>query len=369
MFKTGLFEPIFRRLNSNVRAASVDLDVPPTSQPEPPRPPELDLALKYVSPVKTAWAASLPPDYYREMTSAVGELTEGWFSDLDRAEGYDVFLRDCYIYGRMDQCHSWVMPWIEAAVSDLSQKTVLEIGCGNGSSTAPMALKTRHVHAFDIDAEGLDVARKRCALLGISNVSIFHRDTSWIGAYADDPRTIYDGDVDVIYAFALLEHLMPLERITFLQAAWRYLPVGGHLILVECPNRLHWYDWHSSQMPFADTLPAELAFLYNGASKRSNIWSSVKAKDLGEVAACDREKLYRWGRGVSYHEFVLALGDRFKVTAGPASAHAIGRHDFYGVHGAEWEACLVKVLQSLDPPIAPEFAAPSLDLILTKTTP
>jgi SAM-dependent methyltransferase len=297
----------------------------------------------------------------------VGELTETWFSETDIAEGYDVFLRDCYIYGRMDQCYSWVMPWIEAAIPDLSHKTVLEIGCGNGTSTAPMAMKARHVHAFDITAAELDVARKRCAALGIRNVTIFHRDTSWINAYAKDPHSICDG-VDVIYAYALLEHLTPLERITFLQAAWRHLPLGGHLIIVECPNRLHWLDWHSSQMPFADTLPSEIAFLYNGISKRSNIWSDIKAKDVDQVAACNRERLYRWGRGVSYHEFVLALGyDSFEVTAGPFSPCAIGRHDFYGPHGVEWEACLKKILQSLDPQIAPEFAAPSLDLILTRT--
>src|SRR5262249_25156978 len=142
--------------------------------------------------------------------------------------------------------------------------------------------KAKHVHAFDIDAAGLNVARKRCTALGIDNVSIFQRDTSWIGAYTTDPHSIC-GDVDVIYAYALLEHLMPLERITFLQAAWRHLPVGGHLIVVECPNRLHWFDWHSSQMPFADSLPAELAFLYNGISKRSNIWRSVKAQYVIQV--------------------------------------------------------------------------------------
>jgi hypothetical protein len=65
---------------------------------------------KYSSPEKTAWAASLPDSYYREMAPAIEELTRGWFSATDIAEGYDVYLRDCYLYGRMDQCHSWVMP-------------------------------------------------------------------------------------------------------------------------------------------------------------------------------------------------------------------------------------------------------------------
>ena len=322
---------------------------------------------KYSSPEKTAWAASLPDSYYREMVPAIEELTQDWFSASDIGEGYDVYLRDCYLYGRMDQCHSWVMPWIETAIPALPQKTVLEVGCGNGTSTVPIALKARHVHAFDIDAKSLEVARKRCAALNVANVSIFQRDTGWINDYARDWRTICGDEVDVIYAYALLEHLMPLERITFLEAAWRHLPVGGHLIIVECPNRLFWFDWHSSQMPFADTLPAELAFLYNGISKRAGIWSSVKAQSPGDVAMCDREKLYRWGRGASYHEFLLALGDRFEIAAGPGSPNAIGRHQFYGTHGAEWEACLSKILQGLDPPIDPAFAAPSLDLILTRT--
>lgn len=321
---------------------------------------------KYSSPSKTAWAASLPISYYDEMTTAIDELTDGWFSEADKAEGYDVFLRDCYVYGRMDQCYSWVMPWIEAAIPDLSQRVVLEVGCGNGASTAPIAMKAKHVHAFDIDGASLEVARKRCAALRINNISIFERDTSWIDSYWQDHRSIC-GSVDVIYAYALLEHLMPLERIKFLQAAWRHLPIGGHLIIIECPNRLHWFDWHSSQLAFADALPSEIAFLYNGISDRSNIWPSVKAQDVKQIPECDREQLYRWGRGASYHEFVLALGfDSFRVTAGPSSPCAIGRDDFYGPHGAEWEACLRKVLQSLAPKIPPEFAAPSLDLILTR---
>ena len=324
-------------------------------------------ANKYALPEKTAWAASLPSSYYEAMIPAIDKLTHGWFGPTEVAEGYDVYLRACYVYGRMDQCYSWVMPWIEAAIPELSKKTVLEIGCGNGTSTAPMAMKSRHVYAFDLSADGLEVARTRCATLGVRNVSIFQRDTSWIEAYAKDPRSICDSQIDVIYAYALLEHLMPVERIAFLQAAWMHLAVGGHLILVECPNRLFWYDWHSSQLPFADMLPAELAFLYNGLSKRSGIWPDVKAGALNDIARCDRERLYRWGRGASYHEFILALGDRFKITAGPASPNAIGRQQFYGKHGAEWEVCLAKVLQSLTPPIDAAFAAPSLDLVITKT--
>ena len=295
---------------------------------------------------------------------------DGWFTSKDREEEYDTYVLNNYVYVRMDQCHSHVIPWIEASIGSLSEKTVLEIGCGNGCSTVPMALRAKRVLAFDLDEQSLDIARKRCNLFNLKNVDIFCRDTTWIDQYHQDFHSICGNtEVDIIYAYALLEHLLPLERIKFLQAAWQHLSPGGHLIIFECPNRLFWYDWHSTQMPFADMLPAEIAFLHNGLmSKRSNIGPAIKASTLADVEKCSRDQLYRFGRGVSYHEFVLALGlDNISIVAGPYSKQtAIGRQGFYGDHGYKWEACLIDILESLEPPIPRDFAAPSLDLILKK---
>ena len=322
--------------------------------------------MKHQLPQKTAWAESLPASYFEAMSEVIAESTKGWFTDTDRAEGYDKFLQACFVYGRMDQCMTSVMPWVAAAIPDLANKTALEIGCGNGTSTAPLAMHVRHVRAFDISEEGLIATRKRCDLLGVANVELFYRDTSWIDNYLADPRTLGDTAPDVIFCYALFEHLTPVERIKLLRAAWADLAIGGHFIIVECPNRLHWFDWHSSMLPFADALPKDLALLWYGHSARTSIWQSIRPSSMEELAAVDRSQLYRFGRGASYHEFEIAIGGRFTLTAGPFSPQAINRNNLLG-YDIEWQTALENKLAGLTPPVPRDFAACCLDLVVTKT--
>jgi len=89
------------------------------------------LMIRYELPIKSEWAQTLSPYYLREMGSAVDEFMRGWFSKKDCEEGYDEYLRACYIYGRMDQCMTSVMPWITAAIPNHCALEVLEVGCGS----------------------------------------------------------------------------------------------------------------------------------------------------------------------------------------------------------------------------------------------
>jgi 2-polyprenyl-3-methyl-5-hydroxy-6-metoxy-1,4-benzoquinol methylase len=321
----------------------------------------------YEVPVMSPWALSLSPLYFEEMNSSIYELTKTWFSEKERQEGYDTYLRACYVYGRMDQCMTCVMPWVTAAIPNFRDLTVLEVGCGNGASTVPIALNAKAVRAFDIDENAVEVAAQRCRLLGVSNVEIFVRDTCWIDAYLDTPQTLSKTPPDVVFCYALIEHLTPIERIKFLKAIWADLKVGGHLIVVECPNRLHWFDWHSSMLPFADWLPEDIALLWYSQSDRSSIWPQLKPKSFSELQSMDRSQLYRFGRGASFHEFAVGIGlNHFKVTAGPRSPNAIWRGNMPG-YDEYWEKMLTEKLQAMTPPIDPAFAACCLDLIITKT--
>jgi S-adenosylmethionine-dependent methyltransferase len=78
------------------------------------------------------------------------------------------------------------------------------------------------------------------------------------------------------------------------------------MVVAETPNRLLPWDWHSSRLPFFNQLPDELAIRYVDRSPRADYVAEIQAaRERGEDAAL--MELTRQGRGVSYHEFELAL--------------------------------------------------------------
>ena len=111
--------------------------------------------------------------------------------------------------------------------------------------------------------------------------------------------------------FAVLEHMTWEERCTSLQAAWRVLRSGQHLIVIETPNRLWHTDDHTTDTPFFHWLPDEIAFAYSRFTKRGTYNEIFR-----EISDEARVRFARWGRGVSYHDFVLSLNipeDRLPV--------------------------------------------------------
>jgi len=88
------------------------------------------------------------------------------------------------------------------------------------------------------------------------------------------------------------------ERINSIKLVWDMLKTDGLLVVIDTPNRLHHFDGHSSMLPFYHWLPDEIAIQYSKFSPRT------ACVNIGE----DKMKFIRFGRGVSYHEFEIALG-------------------------------------------------------------
>lgn len=304
----------------------------------------------------------LPDSYFTEMAILVEEVTKTWFSERDLQEGYADYVKARYIFGRMEICEARIIPWLTEIVPHLGN--VLEIGCGNGSATVPLARIATHVHAFDLAADQVAITEKRCRLLGITNVTAFSRPASWIDSYLADTRSVA-GPVDTIVCYALFEHLLPLERIKLLIGAWKHLEVGGRLIVIETPNRLYYFDWHSSQIPFHDQLPPEIAFLWNGFSPRASLPRDLAATSIAAAEAGNVERLYRFGRGASFHEFYTALGpESFRI----ANASILNRREFPHWN-QEYIDVLCRQLAAVSPIPHVAFAQPCLDLIIEKTGP
>jgi S-adenosylmethionine-dependent methyltransferase len=92
------------------------------------------------------------------------------------------------------------------------------------------------------------------------------------------------------------------ERMIALNHTWNMLSKGDLWCIVETPNRLWFYDGHTSLLPFYHWLPDELAFEYSQFSPRQSFREQYR-----EISGETMQHFLRRGRGVSFHEFELTM--------------------------------------------------------------
>jgi 2-polyprenyl-3-methyl-5-hydroxy-6-metoxy-1,4-benzoquinol methylase len=198
--------------------------------------------------------------------------------------------------GRLARQREIYIPWLDS-IHPLKGLRVLEIGCGTGSSTVALAEQGAEVTGIEMEEAALAVARKQCDLYGVQ-AHLIH------GNAADAHETLDIGSYDLIIFFAVLEHMMHIECLSCLNAYWRKMKPGTLLGIIDTPNRLWLYDDHTSQLPFFHWLPGEIAIRYCANSSRRGV-----AELHEDTTAAGMVRLQRWGRGISFHEFELALSN------------------------------------------------------------
>jgi ubiquinone/menaquinone biosynthesis C-methylase UbiE len=238
----------------------------------------------------------------------------GWRSQSNYSS--EVYENDltAHLNGRLESDRRMVVPWLDRA-KHLRNSHILEIGCGTASSTIALAEQGATVVGIDIDQGALAVAKDRCKAYDMK--AEFHVMNA--KGMADAFR---EKSFDFIIFFASLEHMTIAERLAALRDAWQMLPIGGMLVIVETPNRLWYYDGHTSMLPFFHWLPNELAFQYSAFSPRENFRELYREYD-----APSKEHFLRQGRGASFHEFDLAIRPArdLKVVSSQSTFHGI-RH-------------------------------------------
>ena len=263
---------------------------------------------------------------------------EAWFAHPEGA--YD--LQD-HLDGRMDRARLQIVPWVSEQMP-LAGKRILEIGCGTGSSTVAFVEQKALVTAYDLDEKSVVVARAR---LGAHDLEADVRLQS----------TQPEGTFDIILLYAVLEHMTLEERLAAIREAWGKLAPGGLLVVVETPNRLWYYDSHTAMANFFLWLPDDLAMLYASRTPRP------RYEDVTDPIA-----FARWGRGVSFHDFEIALdipcadlpviGSLTPWLRRQTHTHRLGLNDL----GQRWE----RTLKEIQPAMHEGFATEYLDLILRK---
>ncbi|HZP24860.1 MAG TPA: class I SAM-dependent methyltransferase [Terriglobales bacterium] len=261
---------------------------------------------------------------------------------------------ESHIAGRLDVFRTWTIPWLDSLLK-LEGARILEIGCGTGASTVALEEQGAEVVGVDVSAAALASARERCAAYELHPEFVETNATSIASMFAGRR-------FDAILFFAVVEHLTWEERIASLQAAWKLLPPNGILAVIEAPNRLWYVDIHTTDEPFYNWLPDDAAIAY------TRYLASGPSRQLFTEPAEDAKlHLARLGRGVSYHDFVIAWNiprDRLPVAGYLAE-----------FHGSKWGSALGrltaggryrKLLSSAAPDLHPAFLQPSLDLAFRK---
>lgn len=274
----------------------------------------------------------------------------GWRDPTNYSqEAYNADLLD-HTSKRLSSDRRFIVPWLDHA-RPLKNQTILEIGCGTGSSTVALAEQGARVTGIDIDEGALAVAKERSAVYGI--------DADFIAMNAGELDTLKTRFDHIIF-FASLEHMTLNERLAALRDAWSMLPVGGHLTIVETPNRLWFFDEHTSRLPFFNWLPDELAFQQSRRSPRENFRELYR-----EYTSEAFEHFLRRGRGVSYHELDAAIRpiDDIKVISSLSQ--------FWGARYKYRQSRLARrykaVLKSVHPTLDNGFLDDYLYLVLEKT--
>lgn len=312
-------------------------------------------------------------DLDRRLRAALREHYFNWDDPAFFASEAFAFDLNQHVRVRYEECAKHVVPWVHRCRSLVGAR-IAEIGCGTGSSTAAFAQALGPkgaLAAYDINAPSLAAAEARLQIFGLGGVTFRHVAAEALTATM---RSDHPAGVDIVLCYAVLEHQTLAERLDTISTAWDLLRPGGVLVVGDSPNRLCCVDYHSSGLAFFDPLPHDLAILYAHRSGRRAFAKDFPERPSPEGAtgtarwpspdAAALTKLARWGRGISYHDFEVVLGDLTELVVGDsldpeilAAPHReVSFDDKLMFAAATWHA----------PHVPPAFLRAAIEVILRK---
>ena len=162
---------------------------------------------------------SIAPDEIAQFASHAGDWWDPNGSERMLHRLNPVRLK--YIRDQIDQ--HWQCD--ECSRRPLDGRTALDVGCGAGLLTEPLARLGARVSGIDASPELIDVARRHAAAMGLD-----------IDYRAGDVQEL-EGRFDLITCMEVIEHVA--DPAAFVQALARRLAPGGLLVL-STPNATGW---------------------------------------------------------------------------------------------------------------------------------
>jgi len=143
--------------------------------------------------------------------------------------------------------------------------SVLEVGCSFGHMTEHLAEQpeVREIVTFDTDSAFVAIVRAKIQDLGLGKV----QTVALLGTYETRHLPYPDGAFDLVLAIGVIEHLPLSHRRAQVDEYYRVLAPGGHIAILDTPNRLFPLETHSVGLPLVQWLPPRLAYRYARACR------------------------------------------------------------------------------------------------------
>ena len=147
--------------------------------------------------------------------------------------------------------------WLRA--HDARNLRVLEIGCSFGHMTEYLAEQPdiATIDTFDTDPAFVEIARAKREELSLDKL----RDVLLLSNEETRRLPWPDGAFDLVLAIGIIEHL-PRDRRAMVDEYYRVLAPGGHIAILDTPNRWFPFETHSIGLPFIQWLPPQWAYRY-----------------------------------------------------------------------------------------------------------
>jgi SAM-dependent methyltransferase len=177
--------------------------------------------------------------------------------------------------------------------------TVVDIGCGVGRLTRPLARVARQVKAIDVSSEMLAEATRLNE--GLDNVEWLHGD-------GESLQPIADASVDACISHVVFRHIPdPSITLGYIREMGRVLRPGGFAAF-ELSNDRTWHQ-RRRRLPARDRLAAALGRAPRGVTDDAWIGSHVEIDDIRGVAAESGSTVERVaGEGTEFCAILLRRG-------------------------------------------------------------
>jgi SAM-dependent methyltransferase len=142
---------------------------------------------------------------------------------------------------------------------------VLEVGCSFGHMTEYLAEQPEvaTIDTFDTDPAFIEIIRAKREELPIDKL----RDVLLLSNEQTERLPWRDGAFDLVLVVGIIEHL-PKNRRTIVDEYYRVLAPGGHIAILDTPNRWFPIETHSIGLPGVQWMPSRLAYRYAGLFRR-----------------------------------------------------------------------------------------------------
>jgi len=138
--------------------------------------------------------------------------------------------------------------------------SVLEVGCSFGHITECLAEapEVAEIHTFDTDPAFVAITQAKVEEMGLDAV----REVLHLTGEETCRLPWADARFDLVLAIGVIEHLPARHRRAQVDEYYRVLAPGGHIAILDTPNRLFPVETHSVGLPLVQWLPGRIAHRY-----------------------------------------------------------------------------------------------------------